>query len=131
MLRFIIGFQRKRVERISTAVADHAIVHGYQQVSTEVEESHRNLLFFHKVKTISKKLFSKVPSSPLNHNLGTDTTSADKVQSNGEVLHDDQSWEDDERTFNRFQDLPIELRVSVSATIQLRSTLLFTLVNYN
>ncbi|KAK8907377.1 hypothetical protein QC760_004634 [Botrytis cinerea] len=113
MLRFIIDFQRKRLERISTPVADHAIVHGYQQASTEVEESHRNLLFFHKVKTISKKLFSKVSSSPLNHNLGTDTTSAGKVQSNGEVLHDDQSWEDDERMFNRFQDLPIELRLDI------------------
>lgn len=131
MLRFIIDFQRKRLERISTSVADHAIVHGYQQASTEVDESHRNLPFFHKVKTISKKLFSKVSSSPLNHNLGTDTKSAGKAQSNGEVLHDDQLWEEDERTFDKFQDLPIELRVSVSATIQLCSSLLFILVNYN
>lgn len=116
MLRFITNFQRKRLERISTAVTDHAIVHRYQQASTEIEEAHRNHLFLHKVKTISRRLFFKVSNSSLDHELGTNTTNAGEPQSDGEVLHDGEPWDEgeEESTFNRFQDLPIELRVSVS-----------------
>ncbi|KAF5874578.1 uncharacterized protein Bfra_004589 [Botrytis fragariae] len=99
MLRFIIDFQRKRLERISTAVTDH--------------EPKRNHLFLHKVKTISKQLLSKVSNSSLNRNLDTNT-SAGEAQNNGEVLDDAELCEEDEeRTFNKFEDLPIELRLDI------------------
>ncbi|TGO20525.1 hypothetical protein BPAE_0288g00070 [Botrytis paeoniae] len=113
MLRSITDCQRKRLERISTAVTDHAIVHRYQQASTGIEESHRNHLFLHKVKTISKQLFFKVSNSSLNRDLGTNTTNTGRSQSNGEVLRDEEEEEEEERTFNRFEDLPIELRLDV------------------
>ncbi|KAF7918309.1 hypothetical protein EAE99_008905 [Botrytis elliptica] len=115
MLRFITDFQRKRLERISTTVTNHAIVHRYQQASTGMKGPHKNYLFFHKVKKISKQLFSKVSKPSLNHELGTDTSNAGESQSNGEVLHNGGPWEEEEeeRTFNRFQDLPIELRLDI------------------
>lgn len=121
MLRFITDFQRKRLERISTTVTNHAIVHRYQQASTGMKGPHKNHLFFHKVKKISKQLFSKVSKPSLNHELGTDTSNAGESQSNGEVLHNGGPWEEEEeeRTFNRFQDLPIELRVSVSLLLSI------------
>ncbi|THV47702.1 hypothetical protein BGAL_0294g00090 [Botrytis galanthina] len=115
MLRFITNFQRKRLERISTAVTDHAIVHRYQQASTEIEEAHRNHLFLHKFKTISRRLFFKASNPSLDHELGTNTTNAGEPQSDGEVLHDGEPWDEgeEESTFNRFQDLPIELRLDI------------------
>ncbi|KAF7944796.1 uncharacterized protein EAE97_005429 [Botrytis byssoidea] len=115
MLRFITEFQRKRLERISTAVTDHAIVHGHQQASTGTEKPHRNRLFFYKIKAVSKHLFSKVSSSSLNHEFATNTTNAGESKGNGKVLHDGEPWdeEEEERTFNRFQDLPIELRLDI------------------
>ncbi|TGO46677.1 hypothetical protein BCON_0312g00060 [Botryotinia convoluta] len=89
------------------------MVHRYQQASTELQEPHRNHLFLNKVKTISKQLFSKVSNSSLNHDLGTNATNAGESQSNGEILLDAEPWEEDERTFNRFEDLPIELRLDI------------------
>ncbi|TGO83350.1 hypothetical protein BPOR_0660g00030 [Botrytis porri] len=100
MLRFITDFQKKRLERISTAITDH--------------EPHRNHLFLHKVKTISKQLLSKVSNSSLNRNLDTNN-SAGEAQNNGEVLDDAEPWEEEEEewTFNGFQGLPIELRLDI------------------
>lgn len=100
MIRFRSAFSKKRLEENQTTPITDDLVSRCLKVST-------NHGLLNKVKAFSARLFPKNSAEPAESSFTTTTSDPE----------DTESWGDSERTFPRFEELPIELKVCIFSTL--------------
>ncbi|KAF7872471.1 hypothetical protein EAF04_003392 [Stromatinia cepivora] len=109
MIPFVSMFKKKKVEGDPTTNTNHPLVPG---CPLGAERLHQNHGFFEKVKAITKELFLKDSTVSAGNDSNVANTNS-KRQINGGDLEVVQSWDESGRTFARFEELPIELRLVI------------------
>ncbi|APA05616.1 predicted protein [Sclerotinia sclerotiorum 1980 UF-70] len=96
-------------KRDSTANKNHRLVLGYLSGAESLHQNHR---FFEKIKIIAKEVFLKDSTVSAGNVLSVAASTNSKRQINGD-LEVVRSREENGRTFARFEDLPMELRLVI------------------
>ncbi|CAD6443691.1 5dbaf238-49fc-4e8e-bcee-5db8c934d7d3 [Sclerotinia trifoliorum] len=109
MISSISVFKKKRSKRDSTTNTNYSLVLGYPSGAERLRQHNG---FFQKVKAIAKEVFPKDSTFLAGNDLSVASTYS-KGQINGADVEVVQSWDENGRTFARFEDLPMELRLVI------------------